>query len=270
MQSTRNRQAEMEVQDESSGDVVARGGRRGRIFRELRRQLLCGGCCHGQTEMEVSDRRRAALRRQASARRRAGCRDDARSFDFYLSSPAFGRAGLLRQRRRQRVCPRCQLGNAGWKFQTGDVVHASPAIADGTLYVGSWDSYFYASMPRPERKWRFKTGEDPDTHNQVGIQSSAVVADGVVYFGCRDSNLYALDAKTGEKRWVFNNKGSWVIVAGGEGRQGVLRQRRTPACSTRWTRKLALQEFSMNFSLADVFLACDCGQHLYIGSTRGN
>ena len=33
----------------------------------------------------------------------------------------------------------------------------------------------------------------------------------MVYFGCRDANLYALDAKTGEKKWVFNNKGSWVI-----------------------------------------------------------
>ncbi len=61
------------------------------------------------------------------------------------------------------------------------------------------------------RSWSFKTGEDPDIHNQVGIQSSAVIANGIVYFGCRDSNLYALDAKTGEKKWVFNNKGSWVI-----------------------------------------------------------
>lgn len=38
-----------------------------------------------------------------------------------------------------------------------------------------------------------------------------MVVHGVVYFGCRDSNLYALDAQTGEKRWAFNNKGSWVI-----------------------------------------------------------
>ena len=44
-------------------------------------------------------------------------------------------------------------------------------------------------------KWKFKTGEDPAIHNQVGIQSSADVADGIVYFGCRDSNLYALDVK---------------------------------------------------------------------------
>src|SRR6266852_4929045 len=61
-----------------------------------------------------------------------------------------------------------------------------------------------------KEKWRFKTGDDPDTHNQVGIQSSAAVVDGAVYFGSRDSNLYALDAGTGQKKWAFSTKGSWV------------------------------------------------------------
>ncbi len=65
-----------------------------------------------------------------------------------------------------------------WKFQTGDVVHASPAIVDGKLYIGSWDSYFYAlDATNGKELWRFKTGEDNDTHNQVGIQSSATVVE---------------------------------------------------------------------------------------------
>jgi eukaryotic-like serine/threonine-protein kinase len=64
-----------------------------------------------------------------------------------------------------------------------------------------------------KEKWRFKTGEDHDIYNQVGIQSSAAVMDGMVFFGCRDSSLYALDAATGEKKWAFNNKGSWVITS---------------------------------------------------------
>jgi outer membrane protein assembly factor BamB len=103
-------------------------------------------------------------------------------------------------------------GTLNWKFETGDVVHASPAIADGTLFVGSWDSYFYAlDAATGKEKWRFKTGEDPDIHNQVGIQSSAAVADGMVYFGCRDSHLYALDAKSGEQKWEFGAKGSWIV-----------------------------------------------------------
>src|SRR5207248_6667023 len=88
----------------------------------------------------------------------------------------------------------------------------SRVIADGIVYVGSWDSYFYAlDAATGKERWRFKTGEDPDIHNQVGIQSSAVIAEGTVYFGCRDSNVYALDSRTGQKKWIFNNKGSWVI-----------------------------------------------------------
>ena len=105
-------------------------------------------------------------------------------------------------------------GKLNCKFTTGNVVHASPAVANGTVYVGSWDSYFYAiDAATGKEKWRFKTAVDPDTHNQEGIQSSAAVADGLVYFGCRDSNFYALDASIGQKKWSFNNKGSWVITS---------------------------------------------------------
>jgi outer membrane protein assembly factor BamB len=39
------------------------------------------------------------------------------------------------------------------------------------------------------------------------------VVDGIVYFGCRDSNFYAVDARTGQQKWKFNNKGSWVIAS---------------------------------------------------------
>jgi eukaryotic-like serine/threonine-protein kinase len=63
-------------------------------------------------------------------------------------------------------------GALKWKFQTGDVVHASPAAADGTLYVGSWDGFFYAlDATTGNERWRYKTGEDHDIYNQVGIQS---------------------------------------------------------------------------------------------------
>src|SRR6202008_1654861 len=90
--------------------------------------------------------------------------------------------------------------------------HASPAISGGTLFVGSWDSYFYALDAGSGKEiWRFKTGDDPVIHNQVGIQSSAAVADGVVDFGCRDSKVYAVDTTTGRDRCSDHNKGSWVI-----------------------------------------------------------
>ena len=134
-------------------------------------------------------------------------------FDAFLSSPLVWRDSVYFGSSDGNVYSLdASSGALRWKFHTGDVVHASPFISKGVLYIGSWDSYFYAlDAATGAEKWRFKTGEDPDTHNQVGIQSSATVADGIVYFGCRDSNLYALDAATGAKKWAFNNKGSWVI-----------------------------------------------------------
>ena len=80
--------------------------------------------------------------------------------------------------------------------------------------MGSWDTYFYAlNAGTGAEVWRFKTGDDPSIHNQVGIQSSATVVNGMVYFGCRDSKFYALDAATGKQIWMFPNKGSWVITS---------------------------------------------------------
>jgi len=98
-----------------------------------------------------------------------------------------------------------------WKFSTGDVVHASPAVVNGVVYIGSWDSYFYAlDADTGQEKWRFHAGEDSFVHNQVGFQSSAAVVDGVVYTGCRDGHFYALDAATGRKKWDYMTNQSWV------------------------------------------------------------
>ncbi len=134
-------------------------------------------------------------------------------FDCYLSSPVVWQGAVYFGSGDGNVYSlNAASGTLNWKFKTGDVVHASPAIANGMLFIGSWDSFFYAlDASTGKEKWRFKTGEDPDTHNQVGIQSSAAVVDGVVYFGCRDSHLYALDESTGEKRWAFGTEGSWVV-----------------------------------------------------------
>jgi outer membrane protein assembly factor BamB len=98
-----------------------------------------------------------------------------------------------------------------WKFATQDVVHASPAVHDGTVYIGSWDGNFYAiDGETGQQKWQFKGGQDPVIHNQVGFQSSAAVVDGTVYVGCRDAHVYALDARSGRKKWDYPTSKSWV------------------------------------------------------------
>ena len=48
--------------------------------------------------------------------------------------------------------------------------YASPALADGILFFGIWDSDLYAVDAKTgKEKWRFHAGEDPLIHNQVGF-----------------------------------------------------------------------------------------------------
>jgi len=136
------------------------------------------------------------------------------------------------------------------------VVHASPAIADGTLFVGSWDSYFYAlDVANGKEKWKFKTGEDHEIYNQVGIQSSAAVADGIVYFGCRDSNLYALDARTGDKSGSTTIKALGHRFPGGKGWKSLFRHVGFRYVSCR-RREIRRRDFLAQADLADVRIPC--------------
>ena len=98
----------------------------------------------------------------------------------------------------------------------GDVLHASPAIADG-VYVRKLGYAFNAQTGA--LKWKFATDGERrfEAKGLHGMQpkdqtiadpfdiflSSPVVANGVVYFGSGDGNLYALDSATGDLRWKF-------------------------------------------------------------------
>jgi outer membrane protein assembly factor BamB len=193
-------------------------------------------------------------------------------FDFFLSSPVVWNGAVYFGSGDTSVYALdAASGQLKWKFKTGDVVHASPAISGGTLFVGSWDSYFYAlDAASGTEKWRFKTGEDPDTHNQVGIQSSAAVADGVVYFGCRDSNFYAVDAATGKQRWAFNNKGSWVIGSPAVDEGKVYFATSDSAMFHALDAKTGTPIFSLNFKQWPLFSSpAIAGNIAYVGSHQG-
>lgn len=93
-----------------------------------------------------------------------------------------------------------------WFYNTGDVVTATPAVVDGTVYVGDWAGTFYAlDQETGDERWTFET----DVHETVyagQIVSSAAVADAdgrrLVYFG-GGKTMYALDAGTGEEVWRY-------------------------------------------------------------------
>ncbi len=87
-----------------------------------------------------------------------------------------------------------------WSFKTGGEVYCSPAVANGVVYVGSYDGNVYAL--------KASTGGKLWSHN-VGnwVYSSPAVANGVVYIGSEDNNVYALNARTGAKLWSYATGG---------------------------------------------------------------
>lgn len=89
-----------------------------------------------------------------------------------------------------------QLKGIKWQFKTEGAIFSSPAIANGVIFVGSSDSYFYAvDQKTGQQKWKFKTTGP--------VNSSPAVANGIVYFTSFDGGFYALDAETGTSKWRF-------------------------------------------------------------------
>jgi outer membrane protein assembly factor BamB len=85
-------------------------------------------------------------------------------------------------------------GKEKWRFEMDNWVDSSPAIGDdGTIYVGSHDSYLYAVNHDGTLKWKFKTGTSI-------ISSPAVDKNGIVYVGSMDGKLYAVNPD-GTERW---------------------------------------------------------------------
>ena len=89
-----------------------------------------------------------------------------------------------------------ELHGVKWTFKTGGPVVASPAVADGVVYIASDDGYLYAlDQETGEEKWKFKS--------RMPIASSPAVSGGLVYFVSSTGALAALDATTGEPKWVL-------------------------------------------------------------------
>jgi outer membrane protein assembly factor BamB len=87
-------------------------------------------------------------------------------------------------------------GKLTWSFTTGAAVLSSPAVANGTVYVGSDDNNLYALNATTGAKvWGYTTGNE--------VYSSPAVANGTVYVGSDDNNLYALNTTTGKLTWSF-------------------------------------------------------------------
>jgi outer membrane protein assembly factor BamB len=77
---------------------------------------------------------------------------------------------------------------------------ASPAVANGVVYVGSSDGKVYAlNAATGAQEWAYTTGANAD--------SSPAVANGVVYVGSEDGNVYAFSLPGGTSDGVRRARG---------------------------------------------------------------
>ncbi|MDW8024016.1 MAG: PQQ-binding-like beta-propeller repeat protein, partial [Nitrososphaerota archaeon] len=81
-----------------------------------------------------------------------------------------------------------------WSFQTGGPIVGSPVVADGKVYVGSYDGNIYCiDAFKGTLIWKFPIG--------YRVSSTPAVVGGRVYTGADDGYVYCIDATTGAQIW---------------------------------------------------------------------
>lgn len=100
-----------------------------------------------------------------------------------------------------------------WEEDVGSEAQTTPALSNGTLYLGTSGGKVYAlDADTGSEEWRYYTtvGEE--------FISSPAVSEGIVCLGSMDGNLFALDQDAGDERWTFETGGpiisSPVVVDG--------------------------------------------------------
>jgi len=97
------------------------------------------------------------------------------------------------------------LGKEKWTTRTLGFIAASAAIgSDGTIFIGSFDSYMYALNSLGGRVlWKFKTNDHIYASAALGADQNNH-RDSIVYFGAGNGKLYALNTLDGSRRWSFD------------------------------------------------------------------
>jgi serine/threonine protein kinase len=91
-------------------------------------------------------------------------------------------------------------GRIVWMTPTKDTIYSSPAVANSVVYIGSADNKVYALNA--------SSGHVLWTFQTGGVVgSSPTVVNGVVYIGSADNKVYALNASSGHVLWTFTTGG---------------------------------------------------------------
>jgi outer membrane protein assembly factor BamB len=93
-----------------------------------------------------------------------------------------------------------------WKYQTGNAIEGTPAIAGDTVYIGSTDEHLYAlTLSDGTFKWKYNA--------KAAILVGCAVDGGFVYVGDQEGKFHCVDGKTGEAKWVFDTESEITSAA---------------------------------------------------------
>lgn len=130
-------------------------------------------------------------------------------WDVYLASAIYNDTAVYFAIGKNLYALNQKSGTLYWSYTAANIMHSSPALSSGKLYVGCWDSKIYAiNATNGEKIWDFQTGNTPE--GMSGIPSSPTVIDSFVFIGSRDANVYALNSNTGKQIWKTSFGGSWM------------------------------------------------------------
>jgi serine/threonine protein kinase len=87
-----------------------------------------------------------------------------------------------------------------WSFKCEDEIRGTPAIAQGVLYVGSYDNNLYAlNAADGNFQWKYPT--------DGGVVTRPLIADGNVFFGSEDRRLHVVGVRSGKVAWTYYTNG---------------------------------------------------------------
>jgi outer membrane protein assembly factor BamB len=121
-------------------------------------------------------------------------------------------------------------GDISWTHKTAGPIYSTPIVGyDGKIYVCSEDGLIYALDADGSELWTFKT-KGPANLNGAIFATPVIDKNGTVYIGgLYEPNLYALDANSGNIKWVCNfgavepNKGQ-IVASPAIGPNGTIYQ----------------------------------------------
>jgi len=105
-------------------------------------------------------------------------------------------------------------GSLKWARDLPSLAPGSAAVTDDRIIVGTDGGHVVCWLRHGHTQlWQYDNIEDESM-----VYASPAVADGIVVVGARDRQVHAIDADTGERRWVFKTRGdvdSTAVISGG-------------------------------------------------------